>query len=343
MADFGDQKEFNESLRLTNNEVHVNQNWTEETLKTISNFIKCSSSKADIIVDYDEDDDDDDWCESERFVQFLSDCLDGISSIREDQIRYTLYYKCMADFGDQKEFNESLRLTNNEVHVNQNWTEETLKTISNFIKCSSSKADIIVDYDEDDDDDDWCESERFVQFLSDCLDGISSIRCCESFLLTCSKVLYTGGQRKAKLLLKKLGQTIEIKESRLKNSSCKYLGKLMSLCRRDLSLTLTPEAITLRGLQLLCKSWRHLKTLRITDVTARLISKLIRTKRKDTSVSVKEMVILRQSSTIKGPHLISNLSIILRHWSISQLDLSSCDLEGHFVTNLLSLQGHISL
>ncbi|XP_051779173.1 uncharacterized protein LOC114669445 isoform X3 [Erpetoichthys calabaricus] len=267
-----------------------------------------------------------------------------LETVREKRISYILHYKCMADFGDQKDFNESLRLTNNEVHVNPNWTEETLKTISNFIKCSSSKVDIIVD-----DDDHWgisgSESKRFVQFLSDCLDGISSIRCNEDVLLTCSKVLYTGGQRQAKLLLKKLGQKIEIEWTCLKNSSCKYLGKLMSLCRRDLSLTLTPKAITLRGLLLLCKSWTHLQTLRITDVTARLISKLIRTKRKNTSVSVKEMVILKGwwQSTIKVPHLISNLSIILRHWSISQLDLSSCDLEGHFVTNLLTLQGHISL
>ncbi|XP_051779172.1 uncharacterized protein LOC114669445 isoform X2 [Erpetoichthys calabaricus] len=436
LADFGDQNDFHESLRLTNNEVHVNPNWTEETLKTISNFIKCSSSKVDIIID-DDDDGDISGSESKRFVQCLSDYLDGISSIRlldgfndysfwrmcdlfkeynrvkrdnslpqlislfapfpnkvtlsfihdeddllyfsflsqchpdkvavpqhkeayqdlrrcvlnslletvrEKRISYILHYKCMADFGDQKDFNESLRLTNNEVHVNPNWTEETLKTISNFIKCSSSKVDIIVD-----DDDHWgisgSESKRFVQFLSDCLDGISSIRCNEDVLLTCSKVLYTGGQRQAKLLLKKLGQKIEIEWTCLKNSSCKYLGKLMSLCRRDLSLTLTPKAITLRGLLLLCKSWTHLQTLRITDVTARLISKLIRTKRKNTSVSVKEMVILKGwwQSTIKVPHLISNLSIILRHWSISQLDLSSCDLEGHFVTNLLTLQGHISL
>ncbi|XP_051779196.1 uncharacterized protein LOC127526734 [Erpetoichthys calabaricus] len=96
-------------------------------------------------------------------------------AVRKKRISYTLYYKCMADFGDQKDFNESLRLTNNEVHVNPNWTEETLKTISNFIKCSSSKPDILLD---DDDDNDWyiSERERFVQFLSDCLDGISSIR-----------------------------------------------------------------------------------------------------------------------------------------------------------------------
>ncbi|XP_051779176.1 uncharacterized protein LOC114669445 isoform X5 [Erpetoichthys calabaricus] len=425
----GSQENINELFSQTDNKIYLSTNWYEKTLNGVSSFIKRSSVKVNIILEYNGI--------TGSFIDFFSRCEDKISSIslldgfndysfwrmcdlfkeynrvkrdnslpqlislfapfpnkvtlsfihdeddllyfsflsqchpdkvavpqhkeayqdlrrcvlnslletvREKRISYILHYKCMADFGDQKDFNESLRLTNNEVHVNPNWTEETLKTISNFIKCSSSKVDIIVD-----DDDHWgisgSESKRFVQFLSDCLDGISSIRCNEDVLLTCSKVLYTGGQRQAKLLLKKLGQKIEIEWTCLKNSSCKYLGKLMSLCRRDLSLTLTPKAITLRGLLLLCKSWTHLQTLRITDVTARLISKLIRTKRKNTSVSVKEMVILKGwwQSTIKVPHLISNLSIILRHWSISQLDLSSCDLEGHFVTNLLTLQGHISL
>ncbi|XP_039631149.1 uncharacterized protein LOC120542629 [Polypterus senegalus] len=260
MVDCGDLNEFNESLRLTNNEVHVNPNWTEETLKTMSCSIKSFSSKADIRVDninvYD--------YINEGFVHFLSDCLDWISSIRfldgfnhvtfwwmcnllcmykrvkgdnslphlislfapfpnmvpspefdehhffdltflsqcqqdkvtipehreafqglrrcvlsslleairEGQRSYTWYYKCMVDCGDLNDFNESLRLLNNEVHVNPNWTEETLKTMSCFIKNSSSKADIRVDninvYD--------YINERFVHFLSDCLDWISSIR-----------------------------------------------------------------------------------------------------------------------------------------------------------------------
>ncbi|XP_039599027.1 uncharacterized protein LOC120521527 [Polypterus senegalus] len=264
-----------------------------------------------------------------------------LEATRVGQMRYTCYYKCMVDCGDLNDFNESLRLTNNEVHVNPKWTEETLKTMSCFIKSSSSKADIRVDYIHQYSD----INERFVHFLSDCLDWISSIRCPERVLLTCSKLLYTGGQRLAKLFLKKLGHTIEIKWSRLKNSSCKHLGKLMSHCRRDLSLTLTPEAITWRGLQLLCKSWQHLQTLRINEVTTKFISKLIRTKRKEESVTVEEMVILRsrQRSTIHRPHLISYLSIILRHWTVNQLDLSDCELDGHFVTNLLSLQDHMSL
>ncbi|XP_051779872.1 uncharacterized protein LOC114643014, partial [Erpetoichthys calabaricus] len=414
------------NVRLSDKEVFVSCRWNKEILNSVMDFVECSSTQVDMMVDsinYGK----------HNFISHVSDCLDKISSIRflegfdeftfwwmcnlfneckrvkgdnslphlislfapfpnmvpliecdEDdfidvtflsqsqqnkvaipehreafqdlrrcvlssllaavrvgQISDTWYYQCVVDCGDLNDFNEYLRLSDNEVHVDSNWREETLKTMSCFIKSSSSKADIIVD-----DIDDYCDiNEGFVHFLSDCLDWISSIRCNEDVLLTCSKLLYTGGQRLANLFLKKLGHTIEIKKSRLKNSSCKYLGKLMSHCRRDLSLTLTTKAITLRGLQLLCKSWRHLKTLRINEVTTKLISKLIRTKRKEESITVEEMVILRgrQRSTIQRPHLISYLSIILRHWNVNQLDLSDCDLDGQFVTNLLSLQDHISL
>ncbi|XP_039631150.1 uncharacterized protein LOC120542630 isoform X1 [Polypterus senegalus] len=99
----------------------------------------------------------------------LSSLLDAL---RVGKIRYAWYYKCMVDCGDLNIFNESLRLLNNEVHVNPNWTEETLKTMSCFIKSSSSKADIRVDYIGDYD----YINEGFVHFLSDCLDWISSIR-----------------------------------------------------------------------------------------------------------------------------------------------------------------------
>ncbi|XP_039595685.1 uncharacterized protein LOC120517421 [Polypterus senegalus] len=74
--DCGNQWNFNEYLRLTNNEVHVNPIWSEETLKTMSDFIKHSSKRVNMILACDG------YCEiRERCVHFLSDCLGWMSSI----------------------------------------------------------------------------------------------------------------------------------------------------------------------------------------------------------------------------------------------------------------------
>ncbi|XP_039599329.1 uncharacterized protein LOC120522463 [Polypterus senegalus] len=64
---------------------------------------------------------------------------------RENRITYSWYFKCIVDCGNQEDFTESMRLSNSKVHMNPDWTEEILKTMSNFIKCSSSKVNIIVD------------------------------------------------------------------------------------------------------------------------------------------------------------------------------------------------------
>ncbi|XP_039595696.1 uncharacterized protein LOC120517430 [Polypterus senegalus] len=75
--DCGNHWNFNEYLRLTNNEVHVNPIWSEETLKTMSDFIKHSSKRVNMILACDG------YCEiRERCVHFLSDCLGWTSSIR---------------------------------------------------------------------------------------------------------------------------------------------------------------------------------------------------------------------------------------------------------------------
>ncbi|XP_073671561.1 uncharacterized protein [Paramisgurnus dabryanus] len=151
--------------------------------------------------------------------------------------------------------------------------------------------------------DDESEVRGFIQ----CLPYISQLRNAEEYIPSLCKVFGPKVNRdEVTPLLQALGFTVTLSE-KLPSSTCRCVGRVLSLSSSKLNLTLKLQAISLEGVKLLFRHITHLQTLSLEG----------------------SMVMM----------MVSSLTSLLRRLSVQFLDLTKCKIDAASVTALLCLQG----
>ncbi|XP_058882779.1 uncharacterized protein si:ch211-108d22.2 isoform X5 [Acipenser ruthenus] len=195
----------------------------------------------------------------------------------------------------------------------------------------------------------WTTEDSELRSLLECFQYISELSCDDRAFLNICKTLSTYDRDEAKkqscLFMKKLDPALTL-PSLLTTSSCRSIGKVLRFSGSNLKLSLTPSNISLKGIHLLTKSWTHLEKLRMNEMLIRKVTKQLMSRRQENPVTVEEIT-LDLSSTKRKPRrvclLVSNLAFILRHWTVSCLDLSACTIEGYSLVVLLCQQKHVTI
>ncbi|RXM96769.1 Protein NLRC5 [Acipenser ruthenus] len=98
--------------------------------------------------------------------------------------------------------------------------------------------------------------------------------------------------------------------------------------------------------KLLLGCMENIDSSRINEMLTKKVARLLMSRRQKMPVTVEEIT-LDLSSTLRKPRrasvLMSNLAFILRHWTVSCLDLSACTIEGHSLVVLLCQQKHVTI
>ncbi|XP_041114418.1 uncharacterized protein LOC121320230 [Polyodon spathula] len=91
---------------------------------------------------------------------------------------------------------------------------------------------------------------------------------------------------------------------------------------------------------------QYISELRMNEMLIRKVTRLLMSRRQENPVTVEEIT-LHLSSVERKPRrvsmLVSNLACILRHWTVSCLDLIACTIEGHSLVVLLCQQKHVTI
>ncbi|XP_073719087.1 uncharacterized protein [Misgurnus anguillicaudatus] len=154
---------------------------------------------------------------------------------------------------------------------------------------------------------DWTDDESEVRGFIQCLPYISQLRNAEEYIPSLCKVFGPKVNRdEVTPLLQALGFTVTLSE-KLPSSTCRCVGRVLSLSSSKLNLTLKSQAISLEGVTLLFRHITHLQTLS-----------------------------LEGSMVMK---MVSSLTSFLRRLSVQFLDLTKCKIDAASVTALLCLQG----
>ncbi|XP_063073557.1 uncharacterized protein LOC134464037 [Engraulis encrasicolus] len=175
----------------------------------------------------------------------------------------------------------------------------------------------------------WSDEESEERSFLQCLPYISQLSFYEGYnpqsaVLDCVSV---GSQQELLQLFQSLNYTLSL-EMDLPSSKCTSVGRTLGWISSKLDLTLTPDHISLRGVELMFRRVRHLHKLRLNDIMVMRLAKVVRTGRRCAPITWA---------------VLSCLSVLLRLWTVHCLDLSSCSFESHSLIMLLSLQGAFKL
>nr|XP_055053228.1 uncharacterized protein LOC129438509 isoform X1 [Misgurnus anguillicaudatus] len=183
--------------------------------------------------------------------------------------------------------------------------------------------------------DDESEVRGFIQ----CLPYISQLRNAEEYIPSLCKVFGPKVNRdEVTPLLQALGFTVTLSE-KLPSSTCRCVGRVLSLSSSKLNLTLKSQAISPEGVTLLFRHITHLQTLSLEDRMVMMMIKALRSCNGRSSLIIEELSLITKDSKQNHCRIVSSLTSLLRRLSVQRLDLTECKIDAVSVTAVLCLQG----
>ncbi|KAA0701774.1 hypothetical protein E1301_Tti016389 [Triplophysa tibetana] len=185
----------------------------------------------------------------------------------------------------------------------------------------------------------WTHEESEVRGFLQCLPYISELRNAERYIPSVCKLFGSKVKRdQVTPLLQALMFTVTLSR-KLPSSTCRCVGRVLSLSPSKLNLTLKPRAISLRGVRSLFRHITHLQRLSLEDRMVRMMVRALRSFNGHSLLNTDELSVVTKDSKLTHSRIVSSLSSLLRRLSVRCLDLTECKLEAVSVTALLCLQG----
>ncbi|XP_067299767.1 uncharacterized protein [Pseudorasbora parva] len=192
-----------------------------------------------------------------------------------------------------------------------------------------------------------CEREKLKSFLN-CLPYISNLCCGEQFFQTVCEVLSAEREWNPKQiieLLRALGFNISLIDM-LQSRLCKAVADVFKLLdKEDISLSLLPQKISCQGCAYLFSNMKKLQTLRVNEIATSKLARMVRSHKEINSVTVEELSLVLSNFHLSERalcQLLSNLTSLLRVWTVHKLNLSEFKIEPHLL-GLLCYQGPLSI
>ncbi|XP_065136584.1 uncharacterized protein [Paramisgurnus dabryanus] len=186
---------------------------------------------------------------------------------------------------------------------------------------------------------DWTDDESEVRGFIQCLPYISLLRNAELCIPSVCKVFGPKVNRdEVTPLLQALGFTVTLSE-KLPSSTCRCVGRVLSLSSSKLNLTLKPQAISIRGVRRLFRHITHLQKLSLEDRMVMMMIKALRSFNGRSSLIIEELSLITKDSKQNHCRIVSSLTSLLRRLSVQRLDLTECKIDAVSVTAMLCLQG----
>ncbi|XP_046899574.1 uncharacterized protein LOC124483266 isoform X2 [Hypomesus transpacificus] len=197
----------------------------------------------------------------------------------------------------------------------------------------------------------WSDEENEVRSFLPCLPYISQLSCedmCEFFQHVCETIPVRSREEAQQLvpLVQALNFSLVLR-GRLPRKTCRSVGRVLGLCASTVDLTLTPSQISLKGAGLILKHVARLHKLRLNESMAVHLSRLMRTGRLASQVTIKELslVLEKVSSEAALSRVVSSVASLLRVWSVQCLDLTQSrhTIHPHSLITLLDHHGPLTL
>ncbi|XP_065136587.1 uncharacterized protein [Paramisgurnus dabryanus] len=186
---------------------------------------------------------------------------------------------------------------------------------------------------------DWIDDESEVRGFIQCLPYISQLRNAERYIPSVCKVFGPKVNRdEVTPLLQALGFTVTL-SGKLPSSTCRCVGRVLSLSSSKLNLTLKPQAISIRGVRRLFRHITHLQKLSLEDRMVMMMIRALRSCNGRSSLIIEELSLITKDSKQNHCRIVSSLTSLLRRLSVQRLDLTECKIDAVSVTAMLCLQG----
>ncbi|XP_073719085.1 uncharacterized protein [Misgurnus anguillicaudatus] len=186
---------------------------------------------------------------------------------------------------------------------------------------------------------DWTDDESEVRGFIQCLPYISQLRNADKYIPSLCKVFGPKVNRdEVTPLLQALGFTVTLSE-KLPSSTCRCVGRVLSLSSSKLNLTLKPQAISIRGVRRLFTHITHLQKLSLEDRMVMVMIRALRSCNDRSSLTIEELSLITKDSKQNYCRIVSSLISFLRRLSVQRLDLTECKIDAVSVTAMLCLQG----
>ncbi|XP_057206655.1 uncharacterized protein LOC130564546 [Triplophysa rosa] len=186
---------------------------------------------------------------------------------------------------------------------------------------------------------DWTHEESEVRGFLQCLPYISELRNSEKCIPSLCKEFGLKVKRdEVTPLLQALMFTVTL-SGKLPSSTCRCVGRVLSLSPSKLNLTLKPQAISLKGVRSLFTHITHLQKLSLEDRMVMMMVRALRSFNGCSPLITDELSVVNKDSKQTHSRIVSSLTSLLRRLSVRCLDLTECKLEAVSVTALLCLQG----
>nr|XP_055053216.1 uncharacterized protein LOC129438506 isoform X1 [Misgurnus anguillicaudatus] len=186
---------------------------------------------------------------------------------------------------------------------------------------------------------DWTDDESEVRGFIQCLPYISQLKNADKYIPSLCKVFGPKVNRdEVTPLLQALGFTVTLSE-KLPSSTCRCVGRVLSISSSKLNLTLKPQAISIRGVRRLFRHITHLQKLSLEDRMVMMMMKALRSCNGRSSLIIEELSVITKDSKQNHCRIVSSLTSLLRRLSVQRLDLTECKIDAVSVTAMLCLQG----
>lgn len=94
---------------------------------------------------------------------------------------------------------------------------------------------------------------------------------------------------------------------------------------------------------LISKTLLLILNFRMNEHATLKMARMARLKRSHSPVTIEELSLVRSSPNPPEGALLSSLTSLLRVWTVRSLDLTECQIKGHFLICLLCLSGPLSI
>ncbi|XP_056608272.1 uncharacterized protein LOC130425872 [Triplophysa dalaica] len=190
----------------------------------------------------------------------------------------------------------------------------------------------------------WTDEESEVMSFLQCLPYISQLSGGERCVLSLFKLAeFRQNPELVNSLLQALDFNLSL-EGRLPSSICRFVAGILRLFADKLTLTVRPQAISLRGTRLLFRHITNIQTLRLSGYMVVRTVRALRSSK--VPVSVNELSVDlndKRRSDSEMSRVLSSLASLLRLWTVQCLNLSDCRMKSLSLILLLSQQSPVTL
>ncbi|XP_056608267.1 uncharacterized protein LOC130425870 [Triplophysa dalaica] len=190
----------------------------------------------------------------------------------------------------------------------------------------------------------WTDEESEVMSFLQCLPYISQLSGGERCVLSLFKLAeFRQNPELVNTLLQALDFNLSL-EGILPSSTCRFVGGVLHQSADKLTLTVRPQAISLRGTRLLFRHITNIQTLRLSGYMVVRTVRALRSTR--VPVSVNELSVDlndKRRSDSEMSRVLSSLASLLRLWTVQCLNLSDCRMKSLSLILLLSQQSPVTL